>query len=113
MTKLTKLINSPESFISDAIKKRTKLLEYEVKLLNEVHKIFGSSKVKSVTDEKKKILQLCLQSYEKYRVKHHLISWLYIKQSLSTKDPLVVMMCALARFEGDKAVTLLQHIKYD
>ncbi|RYE38021.1 MAG: hypothetical protein EOP48_27740, partial [Sphingobacteriales bacterium] len=105
MTKLTKLINSPENFIADAIKKRTQLLEYEVKLLNEVYRVFGSSKVKNLTDEKQKILQLWLQVYEKYRVKHHLISWLYLKQSLNTKDPLVVIMCALARLEGDKAVT--------
>ena len=113
MTKLTKLIISPENFISDAIKKRTQWLEYEVKLLNEVYKIFGSSQVKNIADEKKKILQLLLQAYQRYRVKHHLISWLYLKQSLSTKDPLVVMMCALARLDGDKAVTLLQRISYD
>lgn len=113
MTKLTKLINSPDIFISDAIKKRAPLLEYEVRLLNKTHKFFGSDKITTITDEKKKILELWLHAYEKYRVKHHLISLLYLKQSITTKDPLIVMMCVLARLDSDKAVTLLKHIKYE
>lgn len=101
MSKLTKLINSPESFITDAIKKRNLLLEYEVKILNKFYKIYGIEKKTNIIDESKKINHLGLIFYKKYKINYHLMTYLYINKSIKTKDPIIIFTCVLARFKCD------------
>lgn len=101
MTKLTKLINSPEKFISDAIKKKFILFEYKVRLLNGFYKAISSEREVCVNSEVVKTFHLAMRCYENYRVRHHLISWMYFRQSLNTRDPLIIVACTFARLNSN------------
>lgn len=85
MSKLTKLINQPELFILDAIKKRKKLIHSELNKVNKIFKKAGINKAFNIEDIEKNIVNIGLLSYQKINLRQNLLWGLELQRSIEAQ----------------------------
>lgn len=85
MSKLTKLINEPELFILDAIKKRKILIDSELNKLNKIFNKVGLNKSFNIDDIEKNIVYVGLLSYQKISLKKYLLRGLEFQRNIEAQ----------------------------
>lgn len=68
MSKLTKFVNHPKWFFQDALKKRRKFLEQEIKKANNLLNLIGIHEKFDINVLENQILDLALQAYQKGKI---------------------------------------------
>lgn len=101
MSKLTKLINQPELFILDAIKKRKTLINYELDKVNKIFNKIGIKKSLNLEDIEENIVQVSLFSYQKINLREHLLWGVELQRGIQNQGAIRGVVSQIKKIDLD------------